>query len=201
MTMELSTIDMPRDEAREALEHYKAAVRTDRRDEDRRIAAGLRAIVAGHALIRLPETISRGGWFDNGLPRIAVARANATRCFVRRSGRYGNALWEFVYSDHEGADNRGALVGDHTVRVRVPDVPETRTSWRGATIVPLIPPQHRRVGRGGMASLHLLWEVEAWDLTPPVDPALIKWVGGDLWAVLATWDLTELERAVLAGRA
>jgi hypothetical protein len=199
--MELSTIDMPRDEALEALVHYKEAVRTDRRDEDRRIAAGLRAIIAGHALIKLPESIARGGWFDNGLPRIAIARADAKHCLVRRTGRYGNA-WEFVYSDIEGADNRGALVGEHTVRVRVPEAPDNRTAWRGRTIVPLIPPQHRRAGgRGGMSNLHVLWEVEAWDLTPPVDPALIKWVGGDLWAVLATWDLTELERAVLAGRA
>lgn len=32
------------------------------------------------------------------------------------------------------------------------------------------------------------------------DPALLKHIGGDLYAVLATWDLTELERSVLGGR-
>jgi len=35
-------------------------------------------------------------------------------------------------------------------------------------------------------------------MTPPRDPALIRHIRGDLWAVLAVWDLTELERAVLA---
>lgn len=33
----------------------------------------------------------------------------------------------------------------------------------------------------------------------PVDPALLKHIGGDLYAVVATWDLTDLERAVLDG--
>ena len=28
----------------------------------------------------------------------------------------------------------------------------------------------------------------------------LRWIGGDLWAVIATWDLTELERAVIAAR-
>lgn len=31
------------------------------------------------------------------------------------------------------------------------------------------------------------------------DPALLKHIGGDLWAVVAVWNLTDLEMAVLAG--
>jgi hypothetical protein len=46
----------------------------------------------------------------------------------------------------------------------------------------------------------VLWEVEEWKRIPPVDPALIRHVRGDLWAVLATWDLTDLERYVLSQR-
>jgi hypothetical protein len=52
-----------------------------------------------------------------------------------------------------------------------------------------------------LAALHVLWEVERWELVPPTDPALIRHIRGDLWAVLATWDLTEIERHVLAQRA
>jgi hypothetical protein len=37
-------------------------------------------------------------------------------------------------------------------------------------------------------------------MTVPRDPALIRRVAGDLWTVLSVWDLTELERAVLAQR-
>lgn len=35
---------------------------------------------------------------------------------------------------------------------------------------------------------------------PPGDPALLKHVGGDIYAVVATWDLSPLERLVLSGR-
>src|SRR5438046_3023240 len=39
-----------------------------------------------------------------------------------------------------------------------------------------------------------------WQEMPPEDPALLKHIGGDLYAVVAVWNLTELERAVLSGR-
>lgn len=38
-----------------------------------------------------------------------------------------------------------------------------------------------------------------WKL-PPGDPLLLKHLAGTLYAVLAVWDLTELERAVFGGR-
>jgi len=44
---------------------------------------------------------------------------------------------------------------------------------------------------------HILWEAD-WHLDPPQDPALLRRLMGDLWVVLAVWDLTSLERAVLA---
>ena len=44
----------------------------------------------------------------------------------------------------------------------------------------------------------ILWEAD-WQRRAPVDPALLRPVGGDLYVVVATWDLTDLERAVLNG--
>ena len=35
---------------------------------------------------------------------------------------------------------------------------------------------------------------------PPGDPALLRHVGGDVYAVEAVWELTELEKLVLSGR-
>jgi hypothetical protein len=48
----------------------------------------------------------------------------------------------------------------------------------------------------------VLWEAD-WKVhpVPPGDPALLKHIGGDLYAVVAVWDLTPLEQAVLAARA
>jgi hypothetical protein len=42
--------------------------------------------------------------------------------------------------------------------------------------------------------------VEEWTRVPPRDPALLRHIRGDLWVVLAVWDLTDLERLVLSQR-
>lgn len=91
----------------------------------------------------------------------------------------------------------GALVGKHTVRVEVPS-PTHQSRYYASTMVPPIPPRFRpRWPR--LSQFHVLWEVEKWTQVAPKDPALLKWIGGDLWSVHAAWDLTELERAVLSG--
>lgn len=44
------------------------------------------------------------------------------------------------------------------------------------------------------------WEVEKWKPVPPRDPILVKRLTPNLFGVLATWNLTELERAIIRGR-
>jgi hypothetical protein len=86
------------------------------------------------------------------------------------------------------------------VRTTVGEAPTGFDRRRMAsTVVPLVPPRFRP-RRPRLARCHVLWEVEEWSPVPPVDPALLRHIRGDLWAVLATWDLSPLERAVLGGR-
>lgn len=196
--MQLATIDVDRDEATSKLAEYRRGLDDERTEEDKAIAQAYRAVARGLTVINLPTVINAGGYFDDGLPRLAVVRADATECLVERTWTSATAGTTFVFSADRSSRNRGALVGRSTVRVTV-DGPVRQTRWRGGTIVPLIPPRYRP-RRGRLSSCHLLWEVEAWDLTPPTDPALIRHLRGDLWSVLAVWDLTDLERAVLAQR-
>lgn len=198
--MNLATIEVPVEEAKARVAEYEAAVRQERNAEDEALAAGYRAAARGLPIIRLSEAVAAGGWFDTGLPRIAVVRADAMQCWVTVSGWTGHtsSTGEVVFASEDNADNRGALVGRTTVRVPAP-VPNGRTRHRGRTVVPSIPPRFRpRPAR--LRRCHLLWEVESWTPEPPIDPALIRHLRGDLWSVLAVWDLTDLERAVLAQR-
>src|SRR4249919_1703241 len=98
--MNLDTIEMPVEQAKADLADYRAILKQERRDrnraEDLEIAAGLRAIAAGRPLLRLSETCARGGYFDNGMPRIAVVRADATRCWAWRDSWNGLS---FVFAD------------------------------------------------------------------------------------------------------
>lgn len=194
--MHLDTLISP-EEATAQLEHYEAQLAGERTREDDAIRAGYRAAKRGLPVIDLGAAVHAGGYFPNGLPRIAIVRATATECWVRPNFNHHR----FVFSDQD--DDRGrARVGTHRVVVDTPG-PESVTNapWHGGhTVVPTIPPQFRPRKRR-LHLFHILWEVERWDRTPPRDPALLRHLRGDLWTVHAVWDLTDLERAVLAGRA
>ena len=165
--MDLAVLEMTKEEAEERLHEYEAQVREERTAEDEAIRMGYRSAARGLPVVLLSRCIENGGFFENGLPRIAIVRADATQCWVRvRSD-------EIIYGDRQFADNRGALVGRHTVRVPRAN---QRGMWQGgSTIVPLVPPKHRP-RRNRMRGFHVLWEVEEWTRVPPVDPALLRHV-------------------------
>jgi hypothetical protein len=191
--VQLTTIEMPVAEARSRLVEYEKRLESERTQQDEQIARGYRALTRGLPIIKLSETIQAGGFFDHGLPRMAIARADSQDCWVQVN------QYKILYLSEPPtwkAKNRGALVNRATVRVPVGQQWHSGIRRDGHTIMPLIPPEHRPKARR-LHLFHILWEVEEWTLMPPRDPALVRWVGGDLWSVVAVWDLTELERAVL----
>jgi len=196
--MDLNTILISPEEATAKLDEYRKLIASERTAEDDRIMAGYRAARRGLQVIDLPKTIVAGGWHDSGMPKIAVVRATATSAWCHWDSG------DLVFADTDwwlNQINRGARINEHSLRVSVPgdDRPSHSYGQSGRTIVPPIPPRFRpRLNR--LHRFHILWEVENWTPVPPRDPALIRYIRGDLWAVHAVWDLTELERAVLSAR-
>lgn len=198
--MELATIEMPVEDAQARLDAYTRMITSERTAQDRRIIKGYETLARGGMIINLQESITAGGFFDDGLPKIAVASAAGTDCWVRREGGWSRDEADFVFSikSADWDQNRGARVNANTVRVTVHNAPKPKQqTWTARTIMPIIPPEHRPA-KDRLHLFHILWEVEAWELVAPQDPALLRRIDGDLWEVIATWDLTDLERAVLA---
>lgn len=198
--MQLDSLVIDPADAEARLDEYRTQLATERTAEDEAIAAGYRAAARGLPVISLKAAFQTAGTMTmtdrrgGELPRLAIARADATEVWVDRSWHFGGWLFTTI----QRVDYRGALVGRQAVRVPV-ETPLDGVQRRGRTVVPTIPPRHRpRLRR--LRGFHVLWEVEAWDPTPPADPALLRHIRGDLWAVQAVWDLTPLERAVLAQR-
>jgi hypothetical protein len=194
--MNIPIIEVTEEEATAKLSEYEKQLSTERTAEDEAIAQAYRAAKRGLQVIRLTEVIKAGGYDDNGLPHIAVAGATWPDCFVTWSSD------DLIFTDNGGwSRNQGALVGRASVRVPMRDVgvPGVRHWRRAQAPIPLVPPNHRPKARR-LRHCHILWEVEAWNNIPAKDPALIRHIRGDLWSVLAIWDLTELERAILAQR-
>lgn len=196
--MNLTPILIDPDEAKKLCAEYEEAFKRDRHVEDQEIARGYRAAARGLPIIELSKVITAGGCFPNGLPRLAVARADAKICQVET---YNYLTGGIVYHSDptRWISHRGALVGMKHVAVKATPEGLERRARDGQTIVPITPPRFRP-RRSQLNNFHVLWEVEEWRLVPPIDPALIRHIRGDLWSVLAVWDLTPLERAVLAQR-
>lgn len=215
--MDLQTIEMERPKARRAFLDYRKAVRERHNAEDEEIMRGYRELAAGRTLLHLSQTMSAGGvseisWRQRAndpetlrvsvLPRLAVCRAHVRTAFtdgIRQDGSLEIRSKEAV-SERNRFDR--VRFGERTFPTH--DLYEE--SWQRdhrqhfRAMVPLIPPALRP--KAGLHNFHILWEAE-WKIhRPPAprDPALLRHIGGDLYAVVAIWDLTDLERAVLGAR-
>lgn len=192
--METESIVLDRGQARALYrkyrehQHYSTPI-------DWEIQRTYQAIAQGRMVIRALDSIKMAGLGEDGLPKLAIVRADAAECFLeyRHDGSAifatrQDAVWRH-YSRQFIALPPGSL----------PPLPAgNRGRLTGRAIAPLIPIDLRP--KRGLENYHLLWEAE-WRPLPPVDPMLLRRVGeADLWIVLAAWDLTEVERAALAAR-
>lgn len=195
--MELATIEATPEEAKAKLDEYRAAVRENHNKTDEMILRGYKELEKGRSLMRLTDSIKSAGAGDKYLPRLAVARAidNRVRC---RVDSQTTTFWPESMNVSWWGPRSQAGLNSGVVRLTI-DRPELsgRGDPRGSAIVPLIPPMLRPAR--ALYRYFILFEAE-WDRIPPKDPALIRHLIGDLWVVVATWDLTELERAAIATR-
>jgi len=190
--MDVQQITLDRSEARELYRDYKKHLYYSAPidDEIRRV---YQLIAQGRVVIKALESIRLAGLSAQGYPKLAIARATATACWLFK-GSDGRAR---MCSTSDGL-HRGRVSTRDAVDFPAGSFPGTNTHWRAEAKMPLIPIKYRP--RRGLANYHVLWEAE-WTPIPPRDPYLLRRIGkGDMWLVCAAWDLTEVERAALATR-
>lgn len=196
--MNIETISMDPKQAAVAFREYRAAVKlatnARRQKEDEQVMRACKAASKGLQLLDLHQVMKAAGVFESGYPKLAIARADQERCVVRMNF---NGSAQFVHDSNVFWSRRRSAQG------LITDVP-TGTFPRSSggkndalALVPTIPPALRP--KHALSNYHILWEA-VWEPAPPVDPLLLKHLGGALYAVLAAWDLTPIERAVLRGR-
>lgn len=169
--------------------HYSTPV-------DDAIRKAYRAVSKGQMVIQALESIKRAGLNEEGLPKLAIARADLPRilCLMREDGsaRFCSEHAQRV------AWRRDSPQTAADIRLPPGTFPAQRRHYRWhAAAMPIIPVYLRP--RQALDAYHVLWEAE-WTPTPPRDPYLLRRIGstGDLWMVVAAWDLTEVERAAMA---
>jgi hypothetical protein len=143
--------------------------------------------------------------FENSLvnekyePKLAICKALAKEVYFR----YGeNGI--ILFSARNINKWESAVTDDIVISNIFPQLPQQ--FWegnydkikRGTTIVPAIPASARP--KGNLKGYYILWEVEKWAKIPPKDPYLLRRITPNMFVVVAGWNLSELERAVMRGR-
>jgi hypothetical protein len=211
----VTQITVDREQAQREYEAYREALKTkkDAFIHDLKVAYG--HMRHGRAVLDVWHAFQEAGLDANGDPRIAIARADwRTVHFRKFNDQYGwwrDIRFQGLFSNIERTPHNAWSSGKLTDITR-DDVTVPKGTWKypaGAngepdrrlleTAVPVVParflPDH------ALSNYYILWEVEKWDnVTPPRDPFLLKRVSPNVFVVLAGWDLTDLERAVLRGR-
>lgn len=186
--MNVHQIKVDQTEARRRFQEYRAAVRRRHNAEDHEIMRVYRELARGRAVIDAAQAIQQAGVDEQGRPRLAIAKATAHRVYCETRQHL------IAFSDQPtrwGGVNFRATRS--LFRVPVPPDHRPRVGYQNLrAIVPIVPPALRP---DRLHLYHVLWEAD-WEAAP-VDPLLLRRIGGPLFAVVAAWDLTEVERLII----
>jgi hypothetical protein len=192
-TVKTQTIEMDRAKARELWRDYRKHQHYSK-PIDQDVMRTYQAIAQGKVVIRALDSIATAGLDEDGLPKLAIARADQAWCWCQGEQDGGALFTTHADAIWSWGGNRFAR---HSVRFPAKSFPFAGRP-RGKALVPQVPLPLRP--KRALQNYHVLFEAE-WSMLPPVDPMLLRRVGrADLWVVCAAWDLTEVERMALAAR-
>jgi hypothetical protein len=182
--MNIQSIQVSQDAALAALRQYKEH-RSVYDAKDWEIERIYRQIAKGKQIISVVDAIQQAGVDEKGLPRLAIARADAVEVDYHLRGTVG------TFSSNQRQPRT-------LWKIEIPGLPSNNRWTSGEAQLPRIPPQYRPAA-GTLKDYHILWEAD-WKSIPR-DPYLLKRIGKDAWVVLAAWDLTDVEVSVLRAHA
>jgi hypothetical protein len=191
--MNVPLIEMPKPAAKAAFREYRDAVRARASADDSALMRGYRVLARGNRIIDVEAAMRFAGLDAGGRPKLAICRADGEHCwFTVRSLSMGPRA---IFTAQRPAWNWRAFK-NHSVVFPLTSFPGLSLKKDLMAVVPSVPPRFRPAH--ALSNYHILWEAE-WEEVPR-DPMLLRHLGGMLYAVLAHWDLTELEMAVLKRR-
>jgi hypothetical protein len=205
----IEELTMAQEEATEQLNALKQLFKENRLTKDNKIYMDLKRVYGhmthGGKIIDIYKAFKQTG-LEKGNPKIAICTANAKKCYLTKETD-GSAVFSAKFERWGTRTPRKYLkeiqvpagtfnwIDKHgrTPRYRS-DIKDQQVN----TIAPIIPP-HILIEKVkyNLKNYHILWEVEAWKPEPPRDPILLKQITPNLFGILATWDLTEIERAII----
>lgn len=213
--MNVETISMSKEEALSELKQYRGRIKNSIKsrmnqvllDEYQSAIDALVQLGKGYPIIDLENVIRNAPVDAKERPRLSICRADQKQCHLiwREESdmlfylEMGRSSWSAHQSLNISINmnRRHHFTGMNYNKVIAPKALE------GYALVPMIPPKVEI--KSALSNYFILWEVEAWSDTqigarPDIDPYLLRRINSTLFAVVAEWDLTELERSIMKGR-
>ena len=197
--MEVVTIEQAAEEAKVEWKQYCKAIRENIPNDAeymkyyKSIKNALYYLSKGKHILDLYASMKAAGVNEQGQPKLAICKATMREVCFQKDYSDGPMFFEKYLPE-------GKTWEEMRNRFKIPSKVLSGTKHSTIkTIVPKVPAQF--IPKNGLKGYYILWEVEEWTPEPPVDPILLKRIRGskNLFAVMAVWNLTELERAVLRG--
>ncbi len=191
--MDLPIVKMAKGKALKHFQEYRDAVKngSEKSEIDREIMLSYQALSKGNPILDIREAFRATGLDDQGRPKLAFCRANASEVYFRG---YSDRCW-FCFDNEVGRTYWYMNRCYQTIPTNTFSDSDNLTYSSLKAIVPIIPPNLRPNFK--LHNYHILWEA-AWEDAPPVDPFLLRKISKYIYAVLAQWDLTEVEQMVLS---
>lgn len=158
----------------------------------------------GQKVVDIGKVIAKGGVHPNFHPKLAIAKATTKtiQCIYRSNGDVSFLNRELDWRSKSYSD-------DIFLKACLPLIPTQhlpKISWGNGhddklqlkAPIPICPP--RLLPKNLTEDYYILWEVDEWKMVPPTDPYLLRRITKNMFVVLAAWDLTELEKACMAGK-
>lgn len=206
--MEVVTIEQAQEEAKLEWKQYCKAIRENIPNDAeymryyKSIKNALYYLSQGKQIIDINASMKAAGVNEQNQPCLAICKASMKKVFFTWSRNWN---LDYNYGRYfERYRPKGEMWDRERNEFKIPlsawglDF-RPNTGDVISTVVPKVPAQF--MPKNGLEKYHILWEVEEWTPEPPKDPMLLKQIRGskNLFAVLAVWELTKLERAVLRG--
>jgi hypothetical protein len=158
------------------------------------------ALKDGKTVLDIHDVMKRAGIRSNGHPKLAIARITEKTVWCKY---WTTGSVKFVNSEPgwRNSENRYDVFIEKVLPSFNKETLGT-DQWRGFMTlkapIPLVPPQF--LPKKVTKDYYVLWEVDVWENVPPRDPYILKRLTANMFVVLAAWELTPIERAVMKGR-
>jgi len=193
-------ISMPEDEAKKEWKKYCEILKTRKDKYLKVMKQATYHMKKGKELIDVYVICKKFGLNKEGLPRIAISRADIPRVYFEKrdtgTGRF----------NMETGWNRSGWNTDIELPQKTYDIHWERkgeSEWdiknkEVKTNVPRVPVE--LMPDGDLKNYYILWEVKEWEEIPPAkDPLLLKRISENLFVILGAWDVTPLEQSIMRG--